>query len=694
MPGGVALFLNVSRLPETLACQGKQDGCVTDVVARSVQVASSLSRAFADGVVFVALAALREAVLVLPTIAHALGVTETGAQPLHESLAAALRPRQLLVVLDNVEQVSAAGPDVVALLQGCPGLRVLATSRAPMRVRGEQEFALAPLAVRAAASQSVPEVGRCAAVALFVQRAQAVRPGFTLTAENAAAVAAICRRLDGLPLALELAAARIKVLPPAALLARLEHRLQVLVGGAQDLPERQRTLRSTLAWSYELLSAKEQALFRRLSVFAGGCPLEAVEAVGRGADTPEEDALAHVAELVDKSLLRQEHDGALRFGMLETIREYGLEQLAASGEMEEVRRRHAAHYLALAEPAAPELTGPHQAEWLARLETEHDNLRAALSWGREQAEPEIGLRLGGALWRFWEMRGHLSEGRRWLDAVLGGSGDAPASARATALSGAGTLAFRQGDYGQATALHEEALALRRELGDKRGIASSLNDLGNVACDQGDYGRARALHEEALALRRELGDMRGIASSLNNLGNVAHDQGDYGRARALHEEALALSRELGDTWGIALSLNNLGHVAREQGDYARATALYAECLTLCRDIGDKYIATFCLEGLAATVCAQGQLRRAARLFGVAAATRHQIGLPLTPIERPRYERLVAAVRTQLDEETFAAAWAAGAALSLEQAIAEALSDEPDASAVERFPHQTTATGPEP
>ena len=404
--------------------------------------------------------------------------------------------------------------------------------------------------------------------------------------------------------------------------------------------------------------------------------------------------------------------------MLETMQEYARDRLEASGEAEEVRRRHAAYLVALAEAAEPELMGPHQGEWVQRLEAEHANLRAVLTWSREQAAWEVGLRLAGALWRFWERHGHLSEGRRWLEGLLAQAGsNLPAGAgtvRAKALRAAAQLAWRQDDYGQAVALGEESLRLYREVGDRAGIAYSLNILATVAWQQGDYARATALFEESLALFRELGDKDGTAWVLINLGVIVGNQGDHGRAAALYREGLALFRELGDNngmgwaliglgqsarargdaWqatvlfkeslavfrgvehkpGIGFALNCLGLATCEQGDYGRATALYAESLALCRETGNKYLAAHCLEGLAGVASAQGQPERAARLFGAAEATRRLIGVPLPPSERPHYERLVAAVRTQLDEGTFAAAWTAGQALSLEQAIAEALGEE--------------------
>jgi predicted ATPase len=589
----------------------------------------------------------------------------------------------------------------------------LATSRAILRVLGEQTYAVPSLAWPD--PDRLPELETLLAfpaVDLFVQRAAAARSGFRLTAGNAPAVAAICARVDGLPLALELAAARVRLLPPSALLARLGRRLPLLVGGARDQPARLQTMREAIAWSNDLLGPGERALFRRLAVFAGGCTLEAAEAVCRLDDRLE--VLEGLAELADQSLLRSEEqpDGDVRLMLLETIREYGLERLDAAEEAATTRDRHLAWCVALAEEAAPHLLGPEQGRWLVRLEVEHDNLRAALGWSlRSGGDPALGLRLAGALWRFWQTRGYLTEGRGWLEEALASDQPAPSAARARALDGAGNLAETQGDYGQAIAFYEEALALRRGLGDKQGIAGSLNDLGNVAYWQGDYGRALALHEQSLALKRELGDRSDIAISLNNLGLAAYRQGDYDRAAALYEESLALKRALGNTRGIAVSLHNLGAVASSQADYARAAALHEESLALTRELGDSYgiaillnnlgnvagwqgdheraiallreallrsrdlgareLMAEALEGLAWVAAAGRQAQRAARFGGAAEALREALGVPLLPEQQADHDQAVQAMRAMLGEGDFAAAWAEGRALPLEAAIGLAL-----------------------
>jgi len=646
----------------------------------SVDVATGLRAAFADGVFFVSLAPLSDPALVASAIAQALGLREQGSQSLHDTLIEHLRAKQMLLLLDNFEHVAAAAPLLAELLAACPTLTLLVTSRAPVHVRGEHTLPVPPLAVPdPAVILPLDTLAALPAVALFVQRAEAVAHDFALTPANAPAVAAICRRLDGLPLAIELAAARIALLPPHALLARLEQRLPLLVGGARDLPERQQTLRAAIGWSYDLLHAGERALFRRLSVFAGGATLDAVEAVCHTTGDLEGDALEWLAGLVDKSLLRREEGtgGEARVGMLETIRAYGRERLAASEELEATERAHAAYYVALAEQAEPELTGPEQALWLARLEQDHDNLRTAMCWTLASGEAELGLRLAGALRRFWERHGHLTEGQAWLEGLLaldGQAGDyACPAARAKALHGAAALVIKQGDYAHAHALCQASLNLWRQLGDRRGIASCFNVLGIIAHHQGDRSRAIALYEDSLALCGDLGDTWGVSAALVNLGLVAKDQGDGARATDLYEDSLALKQRGDDVWGLAFVLCAMGQAVHEQGDNVRAQALFTESLTLHRELGGALYAMDCLEGLAHIAVAQGQPGRAARLVGAADTLRAASGAPLPPPDQAGYDRLVTAVRAALSEESFAAAGAAGAALSLEQAITLALEE---------------------
>ena len=516
----------------------------------ALAVADDLGPAFADGAAFVDLSAVRDPGLVLPAVARALGRREAPGTPAPDALAAALRTRRLLLVLDNLEQVTGAAPAVAGLLAACPGLTVLATSRAPLRVRAEQEYPVPPLAPPERRPNAAAEVAGNPAVALFDARARAVAPDFALTDANATAVGEICRRLDGLPLAIELAAARVKVLSPQALLARLSNRLAVLTTGARDQPERLRTMRATIAWSDDLLSPEEQALFRRLAVFAGGCTVEAAEAVIPPAGDCEVDVLEGIASLLDHGLLRRADDlgDGPRFGMLETIREFALERLETSGEADPIRRAHAAYFVDLAERSEPHLYGFEEAPtWLARLGAEHHNLRAALTWAEAQGEVELSLRLGTALVPFWFTRGYPTEGRIWLERALAGTANAAPPMRAKALMGAARLATQQGDYGRATLWAEESLALAEAAGDPRGVAGALHGLGTLAGDQGDHARATALNTRALGLYRACGDMRGAAFMLNNLGLVASRQGDLARATTLLEEALALFRRIGDRW---------------------------------------------------------------------------------------------------------------------------------------------------
>ena len=579
-----------------------------------LEVAAELLDDFANGVCFVPLAPISEPDLVVPALAQTLGIQEAGEQPLADLLQAYVRDKHLLLLLDNFEQVAAAAPRLADLLAGCPQLKILVTSRALLHIRGEHEFPVPPLALpdltHLPGSESLLQY---AAVVLFLHCAQAARPDFQVTPANTRTIAEICVRLDGLPLAIELAAARVKLLPPQALLTRLAHRLQVLTSGARDAPVRQQTLRNTLAWSYDLLAADEQQLFRRLSVFAGGCTLEAVEGLSTALGDTSADVLDGVASLMDKSLLRQvEPEGEeLRLLMLATIREYGLETLAsAGGEMESIRQAHAAYYLALVEQAELELGGPQQGAWLERLEREHDNLRAALSWSLEQAEDEeagqrreIALRFGGALWKFWWTLGHWSEGRTFLERALTASeGIETSSIGAKALYAAANLAFKQSNYERAEALSKESLALYRELEDQRGIALSLSTLGNVAWVRGDTAGAHSLLEEALALFREVDDKEFAAYSLFSLALLANSQGEYARACALYEEGLALFREIQHKRGIANILSQLAQsLFVSQGDQARVRSLLVESLTLSREIGFK-------EGIAASLLYLGQLAR--------------------------------------------------------------------------------------
>ena len=585
-----------------------------------LQVAAELADRFADGVVFVNLALTSDPTLVVPTIAQVLCIPEVAGQTLLERLKEQLRQKQVLLLLDNFEQVVSAAVQVADLLSDCPQLKVLVTSRETLHVQAEHEFAVPPLTLPdlihlpGLAALSLYE-----AVALFLERAQATKPDFQLTPTNARAIAEICACLDGLPLAIGLAAARIKLLPPQALLARLGQRLAVLTSGARDVPARQQTLRNTIEWSYDLLDAQEQRLFRRLAVFVGGGTPEAIEAVSTTAGDTDADVLEGIASLLDKSLLqRTERDGKEpHYVMLETIREYGLEALTSGGEAEATREAHAAYYLALAEQADPELSGPQQIIWFERLEREHDNLRAALSWFLEQGSDgqnrELALRLSGALSQFWLLRGYVSEGRQWLERALDESRGVRSSVRAKALVGAGELATMQDDFGQAEALCGESLALYRELRDRRGSATSLSSLGYTALMRSNYAAARALEEEALTLFREIGDRGGSVFALHPLATVLFYQGEYGRAHALLEESLVLSREIGGVKGIADSLMLLGLVLLLQGDLARAHARLEESLAVSREVGYRRNIGLSIFHLGAVALLQGDVALARSLL---------------------------------------------------------------------------------
>ncbi len=563
----------------------------------SLEVARAMQPHFADGVYFVHLASIGDPSLVVPTIAQVLGIRESGAQPLFAQVREALGSRHLLLVLDNVEQVVAVAPQLEELLSACPQLKLLVTSRALLHLGAEHVFPVPPLALPDPTWLPGEEhLADAAAVALFVERARAIQPSFQLTTANARTVAEICVRLEGLPLAIELAAARIRLLPPQALLARLSQRLAVLTGGARSLPERQQTLRNTLKWSYDLLEEEERRLFRWLAVFVGGWTLEAAEAVWKAGLEPEAalfSPLDAVASLLDKSLLLQvEQEGEPRLQMLMTVREYALECLASSGEMEVARQAHAIYYLALAEEAGSEHGGSQQqAVWLERLEREHDNLRAAMRWFLEQGEArqsyELALQLGGALRRFWLEHGHWSEGQSFLRQALVGSEGITVPVRAKALSAAAHLALKQGVYAQGGALAEESLLLYRELGDTAGIAFSLYLLGNVAWLKGNYAAARSLTGEALACWREVGDQENAAWSLFHLAILTIEQGEYSRGHALFEETLRMHRELGNKRGIAASLLRLAWVSYySQGDPSTERSLLKEGLALFRELGDK------------------------------------------------------------------------------------------------------------
>jgi predicted ATPase len=605
---------------------------------------------------------------------------------------------------------------VAELLATAPNLKILVTSRAALHVYGEHEFPVPPLALPDSKStHSLKVLSQCPAIALFVQRAAAAKPDFELNAENSRIVTEICARLDGLPLAIELAAARVKVLSLSALQTRLASRLQLLTGGARDLPQRQQTLRAAIDWSYDLLSAAEQKLFRRLSVFVGGCTLEAVEAVCDTKGDLDLDLLDGMASMVDKSLLQQveQANGESRFAMLETIREYARERLEASKEEAFTKRAHAAYCLVLAEEEVTEQAGAEGPEWLERFTLEHDNFRAALEWLTQTGDAEWGLRLGAALFRFWEAREYLAEGSDSLGKLLKVKGAAvPTKARARALFAAGVLVGAQGDYTAANALFTESLDIARHLGDKQSAAVSLNAMGVNARDRDDLALAHSLLEESLGLWRDMGDLTAIARALSNLANILKLQGEYDHARSLHSECLAIFQGLEDSTGVAWSLNSQGDVAREQGDYAAAQALYEQGLAMFRELDDRWgiagtladlgtlareqrscseaqrlycesLLTFqelehkrgiarLLECFACLAAAQLQAERSLRLAGAAAALRQNISAPLTPAEQIKLEATLDPARQALTNTKSAMVWLEGWAMPFEKAVQDALS----------------------
>ncbi|GAC1533555.1 MAG: hypothetical protein NVS2B7_00840 [Herpetosiphon sp.] len=694
----------------------------------ALAVAQHIRGHFDADMVYVSLATLTDPVLVATTVAAALGIAEQAGQTLLDRLCTYLSPQQLLLVLDNFEHVLSAGWIIAELCRACPRLKVVVTSRSLLHVAGEHEFQVPPL--------MLPEHGHAgaglanyAALQLFVERVQLVKPDWVLTAAAAPVVAAICARLDGLPLAIELAAARITLLSPQALLARLQpgepRRLDLLGRGPRDVPVRQQTLRSTIAWSYDLLPAAEQQLFRRLAVFAGGATVAAVEAMcgvpaaSTGSlPTPILDGLQ---TLLDNSLLTQmeQADGELRLVVLETIRAYALEALTASGEAPALQRAHAQYYLAVAEGAEPALVSAAQQTSLLHLEPEHDNFRAALHWSlgdgtvahSAPVAGETALRLAGALWRFWLMRGSLSEGRRWLDRVLATTNVAETHLnryRAKALLGSGMLALYQGDPHQAATFCGESLVLFRRLDDNGGIVAALDSLANVAMRGGNLPAAAAMYAECVALRRELGDRWGTAHTLIYQGLIAWQQGAYVAARPPLEEALALCRALDDRQGIAHALQALAWVALSLDDAATSRALWTESLLICRalhdprgtartlqgmattglklgdytatranlaeaftifmEVGDKWFMAACVFTMASLAMAEGQPERAAHYFGAADVLKDASSGLMPAFQRAEYQRHIRAVRTVLGEETFLLQSAAGRAMTPAQILA--------------------------
>jgi predicted ATPase/class 3 adenylate cyclase len=694
----------------------------------SLQIAADVLDEFQDGCWVVELGALADEGLVLESIAAALGVAEQPGRPLSSTLVDHLRTRRLLVVLDNCEHLlEACARHAHLLLMGCPTLRILATSREALGISGESVFPVPSLGLPDADRPATAEqASRWEAVHLFVDRAAAVDPSFRLTDQNARAVIQVCQRLDGIPLALELAAARVRALPVEQIAARLDDRFRLLTGGSRVAVTRHQTLRATIDWSYDLLSDAEREVLRRMSVFAGGGTLAAAEAVCPGGEVTEGDVLDLLSRLVDKSLVVSDTlvseasssyaSGAEgRFRLLETVRQYARERLLDSGEAEDAFRRHRDWYLALIERAKPDFfSGPPPARWLEVFDSEHDNLRAALEWSStEPGGTQAGLRMTAGLWRYWEIRGHFVEGRRWLERTLAATDGEVSGLRANALTGAGVLAHFQGDYPAALAFSEESLALHRELGHRPSVTYALHNLANIAAEQGSFERARELYAEGIEMARSMGDQRGVAIGLLSLADVVSRQGDdeqagplfdesletlkglgdrWGMAfamdssalaaarhgdleaaRARHEQALAISRELGDERGVARTLIHLADLASMEGDATRAISLHRECLRIRRALRDMPGVASGMEKLARVVGDEAA-EDAARLLGSAEALRESIHAPLPPAARAEYEASVLALVLRLGERGFETARLEGRAMAPDQALAAVIPEE--------------------
>lgn len=674
-----------------------------------IAVASAIATRFSGGVQFVGLASISDPDLVVIAIAKSLDLQQAPNRTVTEAIRDHLQHSEpFLLVLDNFEQVLDAATLVAEILASCPNLKVLVTSRACLRIYGEQEFPVAPLEQNSA-------------VQLFVQRATAVRPNFVATTDNAEAIREICSRLDGLPLAIELAAARTKLLSPSAILDRLQSRLQLLTGGALDLPERQQTLRNTIDWSHELLNEGEQTLFRRFAVFVGGGTLEAAEAVCNTGRDLSIDLFDGLSSLVDKNLV-QRVDGLgaeSRFTMLETIREYALERLAASGEESATRRAHAAYCLVLAEEGNPDLSPAERSAWLARCDLEIDNYRTALDWLLRTREVDWMLRLSIALFRFWDMREHLAEGRVRLEAILELAKASHRKERAKICIFLGALSTAQGDFGAAQRFLRQSLDLYESQGDRSGIAASLNALGVSARDRGDYESARKFFEESLQCWRTASDPLSTARCLHNLANLLKSQGHYGRAQSLLDEAIVHFEQQGDRSGAAWSINQAGDIARERGDFESAREFYERALKAFSEVGDRWGSArsladlgsiYCeqrnfdaaetayrgalklsselghrrgvarvLEGTACLAAARGQAKRALTLAGAAQHMRRLIGAPLPQAEQSKIDANLSSAWNAMHERDSKAAWAEGAAMSLESAVLYSLREPSSAIA---------------
>jgi predicted ATPase/class 3 adenylate cyclase len=633
----------------------------------ALEVAADLMNDLEGGAWFVELGSLTDPAFVLQAVAAALGVSEQPGRQLLTTVIEHLQASRLLLVLDNCEHLLEACAETAdALLRGCPSVRMIATSREPLGISGEALFPVPSLTLPAVGQRPLSEeLMSYEAVRLFAERAMAASPAFRITDQNAPSIVQICRRLDGVPLALELAAARVRALAVDQIATRLDDRFRLLTGSSRIGVPRHQTLRATIDWSFELLAEEERAVLRRLSVFAGSCTLEAAEGVCALEPVGDADVLDLLSHLVDKSLVAADPFGSEgRYRLLETIRQYARDRLLESGEAEAVLRRHRDWYLALVEQAAPEFfRGPESGSWLERLDREHDNLRVALQWSEDQpGETGAGLRLAAALWRFWEIRGHLIEGRAWLERMLAATATEVSPLRANALTGAGVLASMHGDHAAATAFHEESLALHRQLGDPRSIAFAINNLANAAAAQADFARASELYEQSAIIARQMKDERAVAFSLINQADVVARKGDAPRARLLFEESVATFREFGDRWGEAFALDSFALVAARERDYEAAQSLHEEALAISRQLGDERGAARVLTHLADVASKQGDDSRARRLSRECLDIRQALGD--TPGTASALERLAWVV---MADEPEAAARLVGAAEALRETI---------------------------
>ena len=654
----------------------------------AIQAAHEIATDFPDGTWFVDLAPITETTDIASACAAVLGLREQVDTSIRESLFEYARAKTFLLVLDNCEHLhNACATFAHAILQSAPRVRILATSREPLSVLGEALIVVPPLSLPDAEHPTFEKVAHSDAAQLFIARANFILPTFSLNQNNLQAITQICRRLDGIPLAIELAAARVRTLSPQQIAARLDDALAVLTRGSSNLPARHQTMRAVLDWSDALLSQDERVLFRRLAIFAGGFTFEAAEAVcGDGENERTRDgeqrSLPHsisrslildlLSNLIDKSLVMvNESDGEMRYRMLEPLREYAREKLAAANESDEIAARHLTYFMELAERAEPEFTSAEQGAWHKRLEAEHDNVRAALSWhAQTQAEIEMQLRLAGALWRFWYARGHIVEGQRFLTTALSQGEPRATIARVKAYAGLGSLAWLRGEYEQCIQWHEQSLAISRALADIPGVGLALVNIAGALIHQTKYEKADRYLEESLALARGIQDHLLLTFILMTMGEMARYRGDYANAQALNEEAYAAATQAQHVQHIALALNNLGLVATRQGNFARALELHQESLEMYRTGGEIRFVPECLEGLAAALDASGDSNKAAILLGASDALRESIALPIPPIDRADYEHVLASVRAHLNEN-FSSAWAEGRAMTMEQAMAYAL-----------------------